>query len=479
MTLRSFDVVCIGAGPAATGAMAALADDLAGGGASPSVLLIDGAAMDHPALALSALCPQDRRLHWSTRHFGLPAVRAHGDGGSSRLWHGGLFVPYPDDEVVEAQARTRFDLPGGLAALCTSPALRGHVVAPYLQATLAAARQATPGTAWRQVLIPTRPPLLSPRQAHAPLSLVTDPAVVIGLERHAAGAWTIRLVRADGFETVRATRVLLCAGALGSTALLAAAAGLPEQTGGFSDHLHVFVGVLAKRSLPPALHEHLAVRRDRSAGLSVRPLWKTTVPAQAPGAPAIDVSLSFRSVANPDFPRAGRRFGDFVGARAGSRLARVMLGLRNPMTAVEMLAYKHGHEFPFEHLLAHATIAPRQPIGIVSAPAGLRFAPDRDVMAHSARQALTDFASAHALDTSALRLFSHEDVSASLISGAQFCAGATWPARLSEWVAQQGPALRVCDTSAMAYTSIYNQGLLSMIRGYVTTRCSGGAEGRT
>lgn len=471
--MRRFDIVCVGAGLAAFGALAALVDRTAGR-VRPSVLLVDGEALNDPGVALSTLGPPDRRGDWSARHFGLPAVRAFGDGGTSSLWHGGLFVPHPADEVriaaPDATGGVRFDIAAALDTLCASPSLARLDVLDSLREVQALAGQAAhgrPDDAWRSVLIPVRPPFLAPgrwsrdNEAGAPW-LTSERGAVVALAPSPTGGWVLRLVRENGFESIAADRVLLCAGCLASTALLASAAGLSDG-GAYSDHLHVFVGVLAKRHLDAALRERLTVTRDGAGRHSLRRLWKTTLD-DATGQP-VDVSLSFRAVANPDFPRAGRRFGEFVGSRASSRLAKVMLGLKNPLTAVEMVGYKHGVELPFEHVLVHATIAPRRPVGRV-APGRLTFEPERDPLGRCGLQALERFGASHGLDGRALRAFSHDDVSASLISGAQFCAGRTLPAPLADWLRARGDTLRVCDTAGMAYTSIYNQGLLSLVRGY-------------
>jgi hypothetical protein len=468
--MRKFDIVCIGAGIAAFGALAALADRKH----KPSVLLLDGTAIDHPALRQSTLCPVDLRPGWSAQHFGLPAVRAFGDGGTSRLWHGGLFVPHPGDAVLPALAPSsdvaappRFDIEAGVDALCRSASMSVHDISTWLRVvkmlcgTQTSAANDLPD-AWRSVLIPVVPPFLpAGRFAQTGASWLTqDRAMVVGLNR-VAGVWQVRVARDDGFEVVQAEQILLCAGCLSSLALLSALAGQPQH--GYADHLHVFVGVLAKPQLSPALRARLAVVRDQSQKYSLRRIWKTTV-ADDLGR-QVDVSLSFRSVANPHFPRAGRRFGAFVGSRAASRWSKLALGLKNPLTAVEMLGYKYGHEFPFEHILIHATIAPRFPVGQVGA-GHLTFEPDRDLLGRCGLKALDRFHAQSDLAAASLERFSLEDVASSLISGAQFCVGDVYSSLIADCLQGYGDSLKVCDTAGMAFTSIYNQGLLSLARGY-------------
>ena len=466
--MRKFDVVCIGAGIAAFGALAALADRQR----RPSVLLLDGGAIDHPALRQSTLCPVDQRGGWSSQHFGLPAVRAFGDGGTSRLWHGGLFVPHPADEVVSAVPLSsgrgpapRWTLEEGLEALCQSPNLSAQDIAAWLQVVreLCAEQAARPeGDPWRSVLIPVIPPWLpAGRFAQADASWLTrDRGMVLDITR-GTDAWELRVVRDDGFEVVQAEQILLCAGCLSSLSLLSSLAGQAHH--GYADHLHVFVGVLSKRQLPPALRACLTVVRDPAQKFSLRRIWKTTV-ADDLGR-EVDVSLSFRSVANPHFPRAGRRFGAFVGSRAATRWSKLALGLKNPLTAVEMLGYKYGHEFPFEHVLVHATIAPRFPVGQVGA-GHLTFEPDRELLGRCGLKALEQFQSQAALAPASLERFSLDEVASSLISGAQFCAGSAYATPMAECLRGHGDSLAVCDTAGMAFTSIYNQGLLSLARGH-------------
>lgn len=468
--MRKFEIVCIGAGISAFGALAALADRQR----KPSTLLLDGAAINHPGLQQSTLCPVDLQADWSAQHFGLPAVRAFGDGGTSRLWHGGLFVPHPGDDVVPALAGVsevgiapRFSVEEGVDALCRSPAMSAQDISRWLRAVKmrcvaqASASQDPPNN-WRSVLIPVMPPALpAGRFAQADVFWLTqDRGVVVGLT-WSAGSWQVSVVRDDGFEVVQAEQILLCAGCLSSLGLLSALAGQSQH--GYADHLHVFVGVLSKRQLPPALQANLAVVRDHEQKYSLRRIWKTTV-ADDLGR-QVDVSLSFRSVANPHFPRAGRRFGAFVGSRSASRWAKLALGLKNPLTAVEMLGYKYGYEFPFEHVLIHATIAPRFPVGQIGA-GRLTFEPDRELLGRCGLKALDQFHAQSDLAAGALGRFSLEEVASSLISGAQFCAGDVYSTGMADCLRGYGESLKVCDTSGMAFTSIYNQGLLSLVRGY-------------
>lgn len=463
--MRKFDIVCIGAGLSAFGALSALADRQH----PPSVLLLDGHVLNHPAVRQSTLSPVDVLPGWSAQHFGLPSVRAFGDGGTSRLWHGGLFVPNAADAVVSASAggdtAASLRFAEGLQTLCQSPTLSRQAISPWLQvvSALHASRDgAAEGDPWRSVVIPVVPPFLAASRVAQEGSawLTCGEGMVVDFWR-GAGVWEVRIARPDGFEVVRAERILLCAGCLSSLGLLSSLAGTTHH--GYADHLHVFVGVLAKRHLTESLRPHLAVMRDAGQKYSLRRIWKTTVVDEL--GRQVDVSLSFRSVANPNFPRAGRRFGAFVGARATSRWSKLVLGLKNPLTAVEMLGYKYGHEFPFEHVLVHATIAPRFAVGHVGV-GQLTFDPNRESLGRCGLQALDQFQAQTGLGAEALARFSSEEVASSLISGAQFCVGSDYAQPVADCLRDHGESLAVCDTAGMAYTSIYNQGLLSLVRGH-------------
>lgn len=178
-----------------------------------------------------------------------------------------------------------------------------------------------------------------------------------------------------------------------------------------------------------------------------------------------DVALSFRAVANPEFPRAGRRYGAFVGSRGSSRLDKVALGLKHPLTAVEMLAYKYGVQLPFDPILIHATIASHGKVGTIGA-AGLAFEPDRACAADMALSALDAFVADCDIDRGAYRVFDANEIRSSLISGAQFCCGGPLPDAVDAFLQAHRETLHVADTGGLRFTSIYNQGLLTMARGY-------------
>lgn len=462
--MRRFDVVIIGSGIAAYGAITAIADRPS----RPSVLVISGEVLNKPAFQMSLLSPVDMRVNWSRTHFGLPAVRAFGDGGTSKLWHGGLFIPHPSDDVVPTVAKCgtsgALDLIEDLARLETSATLLTSGLAPTLREVLAISRRHADATEpWRSVMIPKTPPSLQirPLTVQAKKSWCTYDDGVVSKAWPSSSGWTLLVARDNGFETVQAGQVLMCAGCLGSLPLLSEM--LQEPLDHFSDHLHVFVGVLDKSRIGPALRKRLAPVLHPKLAASKRPLWKVSLTGT--DGRQVDVALGFRSVADPNFPRAGRRFGEFIGSRISSVVANTWLGLKNPMTAIEMLGYRRGLELPFNNILVHATIAPRYPVGHIR-DRHITFAPPLAVLANAGNRAFTKFCDETGLDTMSSKAFALEEMSSSMISGAQFCAGQQWSHAAGEALSRYGSSLVVCDTSALAFSSIYNQGLLSLVRSY-------------
>lgn len=175
-----------------------------------------------------------------------------------------------------------------------------------------------------------------------------------------------------------------------------------------------------------------------------------------------DVGLSFRAVANPEFPRSGRRYGRFLSSRGTGIAGKLALGIKHPVTAAEMLAYKFGVELPFDTYLVHATISPRSHAGrIIQGRAN--FAPDVEGIAHIATEAFARFVRHFGIEgTGGARAFDTNSIAQSVISGAQFAGGPEAIGPMMDAV----DGLHIADTAAMRFTSVYNQCLLSMIVGY-------------
>ncbi len=449
--MQRVDDLLIGAGPAAAGVCAALTDRPAG--ARRSLLILGGSTAGQRFFARSRYGPADADRVISEARFGLPAVRAFGSGGSTKLWHGGLFVPHPDDEIASIAGRET-DLRTLLATFAASPAARYLPLAAALD--LVNRDTALGGeTPWRTVMVPTRgPALVTPLALPLGSECRFDDRAALDFRRSASGSWLTRVVGSAGVETIESGRIILAAGCLGSLQLFTRSLGLEET--GFTDHLHVFAGVLSRRDLPPELLSLLGPRASGLDGYSRRHIWKERIATPALDA---DVGLSFRAVANPEFPRSGRKYGRFLGARASGLTGKLALGIRHPVTAVEMLAYKFGIELPFDSYLVHATISPRGAVGRMT-PDRCEFSPPSESIAAAAAEAFARFTRHFGVDAATgTRTFDRDSIAQSIISGAQFAGGPS-----TTDLAADG--LLLADTASMRFTSIYNQGLLSMLIGY-------------
>ncbi len=470
--MQNFDYIFIGAGISAYGAVSALLDSKCN---RKNILVITGGAITRPALAMSRIAPIELDTKISIEQFGLPAVRAFGDGGTTTLWHGGLFVPHPLDEIRSADDAIfgKLSLPSAIDLVTLSPILRRTEIGQLLQVvselhSLDMETQSHDG--WRKLLIPRRPPLLKVgdlanlSQKNAENQIIFDDgfALEIFCDTNSSGRseWVVRIVNERGFRSVSTERLFLCSGCLSSLKLLAQLTKAEEVS--FSDHLHVFAGTIQVRKLPKELHEHLNSLNSVDSH-SIRSVWKTTVSDRK--GRLVDVALSFRRVANADFPRAGRRFGEMVGARANSVSSKLLLGLRNPLTAIEMIAFKNGYNLPFPNALIHATIAPRYPVGKVFGN-GISFHPDREELSRCAVEAVSVFAQEFSLGSTTIRSFPELQIAEALISGAQFCAGDDLPPELLDSVRCHKSTLTICDTSSIGFSSVHNQGLLTLLQSY-------------
>ncbi len=449
--MRRVDDLLIGAGPAATGVCVALADRAAGG--RRSLLILGGGVAGQSFFARSGFGFADADRTASEANFGLPAVRAFGSGGSTKLWHGGLFVPHPDDEITSASGE-KIDLCALLPNFAGSPAAQEL---PLATALARLARESGHGEegAWRAMIVPTRlPALISPLLLPPGPAQAFDDRAAFDFRRSASGTWLTRIVGRGGFETVESDRIILAAGCLASLQLLARSLN-PGNTA-FTDHLHVFSGVLSRRDMPPELLSRLGPKASGLDGYARRHIWKERV--VLPGIDA-DVGLSFRAVANPEFPRSGRKYGQFLGSRASGASRKLMLGIKHPVTAVEMLAHKFGVELPFDSYLVHATISPRGAVGRLKRDRQ-EFSPNAENVAGAAAEAFERFTRHFGVHAApGTQLFDEDSIALSIISGAQFAAG-------SSALDTCADGLFLADTASMRFTSIYNQGLLSLLVGY-------------
>jgi len=451
--MRRVDDLLIGAGPAAAGVYAALSD--APSASRRSLRILGGGTAGQAPLARSKYGFPDAREGISEATFGLPAVRAFGSGGSTRLWHGGLFIPHADDMLIDA-AGLPTDLPALLRIAATSPTMHHLPLARALQ-FLAKQVSNTDHDPWRTVLVPKhRPALITPLAIPFAPTHRFDDRAALDFKRSASNSWQTRVVGPEGIETIESERIILAAGCLATLALVARFTG--RDTIGFTDHLHVFVGVLSRHALPSELRSKLGPLSSGLPNYSRRHIWKERIDAAGVDA---DVGLSFRAVANPEFPRSGRRYGRFLSSRGTGIAGKLALGIKHPITAAEMLAYKFGVELPFDSYLVHATISPRSHVGrIIQGRA--HFAPDAEAIAHIATEAFARFVRHFGIESNVgTRAFDTNSIAQSVISGAQFAGG---PEAVDPTDAADG--LHIADTAAMRFTSVYNQCLLSLIAGY-------------
>lgn len=452
--MRRVDDLLIGAGPAAAGVYAALSE--APSASRRSLLILGGGAAQQAPLARSKYGFPDARGAISEATFGLPAVRAFGSGGSTRLWHGGLFIPHADDMLIDATG-VPADLTALLQSAAASPAMRHLPLAPALP-FMANEVSNTDRGPWRTVLVPThRPALITPLAIPLPPMHRFDDRAALDFKRSASNSWQTRVVGPEGIETIESERIILAAGCLATLALVARFTG--RDAIGFTDHLHVFSGVVSRRALPSELRSRLGPQSSGLPNYSRRHIWKERIEAAGMDA---DVGLSFRAVANPEFPRSGRRYGRFLSSRGTGIAGKLALGIKHPVTAAEMLAYKFGVELPFDSYLVHATISPRSHAGrIIQGRAN--FAPDVEGIAHIATEAFARFVRHFGIEgTVGARAFDTNSIAQSVISGAQFAGGPEAIGPMMDAV----DGLHIADTAAMRFTSVYNQCLLSMIVGY-------------
>lgn len=450
--MQKADVLIIGAGPAALSALVGLSRN-----ASLRVLQLSGASV--PQFGHESWLQAGMKRPQAASLLGLPEVRAFGIGGTTQLWHGGLFVPNAYDEIVSRadRIRTGQDLVPHLRAVLEHSRHQGGPLFKALREVVEHSRH-IPDQAdlpVRNIYIPRARPKIDAAALHTAAQnlreygLGADTVVDISAVN---GGVQVLCAHGEGFRTIEAGHVVLGAGVLGSGVLMQRLLGIPRLR--FADHYHVFSGVV-----PTKLVARL-VRQDVAAPPNLHQVVKFAV--ELDNGERVDVSFSFRPVSNPDFPRSGRRFGKFVGVNALSRWEKLALIAGNPVTGIEMLAYRWGIQLPLASSLVHATVSPVGRVGTID-EAGIDPAIPRTTINAAIRQAwsrLCERAGPQAVD---MRLFPEEQITDSIISGAQF-VGSLADGLPSEHLLSG--LVTIADCSRFQFTSVYNQGLVSLAAGY-------------
>lgn len=449
--MQKADVLIIGAGPAALSALVGLS-----GSASLRVIQLSGASA--PKFGRGAWLDGGLKQPDAASLLGLPEVRAFGAGGTTQLWHGGLYMPNAFDEIG-SQADGIRDGRGLLPHLSAVLERSAHQTGSLFKAvrevvSRCEAMQDSPDNAVRNIYIPRVRPQIDAATLHAAAqglgayTLGGDTVVDIVPGN---GGVQVLCAHDEGFRVIEAGHVILAAGVLGSGILLRRLLDLPALR--FSDHYHVFSGVvpteLASRLVAPGgikapgFHQHIKISVETDDGERA------------------DVSFSFRPVSNPDFPRSGRRFGKFIGVNALSRAEKVALLLKNPMTGIEMLAYRWGVQLPLPSCIVHATVSPHGRAGTISA-AGVDPAIPRALINAAIGKAWVRLRELAGGDRERLRRFPDEQIADSVISGAQFVGS------LSDGLPAHPLAkhITIADCSRFQFTSVYNQGLVSLAAGH-------------
>lgn len=456
MTISEMKLAVIGAGPAATGILAALNDHRL---LDNSAVILTGASFNEPSVALSGVLPKEPNQ--SISPFGLPTVRAYGPGGTTSIWHGGLFVPDPSDRI-RYNSGAAIDLSSGLQCIMRSETIAKLPVSKGLRLVTKQVEVSNAGghSSWRTIMVPKAPSLVSPFSFAQQTNIAVLGDVALSIRPRRKSGWEIRSISASGVKVIHASKVVLAAGSLSTLALLGEVAGVTEMD--FSDHLHVFVGSISKRALPSQLAKVLFSYSGVLRSYSARAVWKKSIEIDNT---IIDVALSFRPVADPDFPRTGRRYGEFLTSRSKNIYEKSVLAVQNPLTSIEMLALKYGISLPFDAILVHATISMACPSGSVRGRE-VEFRPNKVLAAAAAKAVLLDFANFHSIPDNYFNIFEESDVCNSVVSGAQFSASEESSGRVEDIIKTSKRSLFVADTSAFKFTSVYNQGMLSLVHGY-------------
>jgi hypothetical protein len=443
----AIDSLIIGDGPAAMGYLCGYIQN--NRNQKLRLGIITGQIMKSLGVFNSTMGPAEKGRIECSKIFGLPSVRAFGAGGTTALWHGGMFLPTAEDVILSATGKT-VDIPKYFEGLISTDSVKNLPLQAILNKRRDPAHSSNFSN-WRDIFIPFSPPprISASDNFQERLSFI-DEGVAQRFE--ICTNEKIKTIIFDGqrFKKVFSNEIVLAAGCIGTLDLLIKSNFASSLS--FCDHLHVFVGTLRRSRLPSALLGKLGPKLVVGTSFAQRWIWKTTVTYQGQSA---DVGLGFRAVANPNFPRSGRAFADLVAHRSQSPTAKLSLALRHPATSIEMLAYKFGIELPFENYLVHATVSPRQKSGVIR-EMEIEFVPDRDYATKCATYAFREFCTEFNLEIGTDSVnFESNDISNSFIGGAQFSGVTGQIVDLPEMV-------KIVDTSALGYTSIYNQTLTSL-----------------
>lgn len=452
---QKVDVLVVGAGPAALSALIGMSH-----AHSMSVLQLSGT--DLPALGADSWLMGGLRRPQVAAALGLPEVRAFGAGGTTRLWHGGLFVPHADDAMASQadDIRCGGDLLAPLRKVAASGSNQPGQLFPALRGVIEHCERASPsaGSPRREVYIPRiRPTISAPALQEAGKAFrdyrLAGGTVVDVVE--ANGALRVLCASGEGYFVVEAGHLVLAAGVLGSALLIRRL--LREREFRFGDHYHVFSGVV-----PSTAVARVAANVRAGDGGFYRGL-KFAV--QLDDGARADVMFTFRRVSNPDFPRSGRRFGKFVGINALSRIDKLALIAKNPMTGLEMLAYLWGVQLPLAHSLVHSTVSLHSRDGRIT-QGGIDPNMPREKITAAVGKAWEQLLAVLGNTAGGTRLFDPQQIEDSVISGAQFVGSLSDLPSSGHGLMQR---ITVADCSRFSFTSVYNQGLVSLAAGYLAT----------
>lgn len=451
--MQEADYMIVGAGPAAFAALCGLSKEK-----TASVIQMSGALLSK--LGSGSWLDGGFGSPSIAAELGLPQVRAFGAGGTTKLWHGGLFVPNRHDEMLcpEEGIENAKDLLPHLDRVLTAASGHSNQLFKALShvVKVSESNRDVPESPLRQIYVP-----------RSRYELTADDFYAVGkhFKRYQLASYAVVDIREingrlevlcageGGFKVFHVGRLILAAGVLGSGILLRKLLKLPSLA--FSDHYHVFAGVVPSKRVANLSNE--AVKSD---GGKYHTSMKFSV--KISDSKMADVLFSFRRVSNPDFPRSGRRFGKFIGVNALSRTDKFLLLAKNPMTGLEMVAYLWGIELPLEHSLVHATVSLRSHEGRIL-PDGVALNTPRADIVRAIEQAWSGMCSTLGMDSAVHAPFDQAQISDSVISGAQFVGTGS---NLKDDEHGILDKIIIADCSRFSFTSVYNQGIVSLAAGY-------------
>lgn len=451
--MQEADYMIVGAGPAAFSALCALSKEN-----TASVIQVSGALLSK----LGTASWLDGAIGSPSvgAELGLPQVRAFGTGGTTKLWHGGLFVPNQHDEMLCSEdgiEHAKDLLPHLNEVLATASGNSNQLFKALSHVVkVSQSNSDVQESPLRQIYVPRSRYELTANDFYAVGNRFNRyqlaPYAVVDIQE-VNGRLEVLCAGENGFKVLRVGRLILAAGVLGSGILLKRLLKTPLVA--FSDHYHVFAGVLPSKYVANLSQNSLKVdggKYHTSMKFSVEIGDKKMA----------DVLFSFRRVSNPDFPRSGRRFGKFIGVNALSRTDKILLLAKNPMTGLEMVAYLWGVELPLEHSLVHATVSLRSHEGRILSDGIVLNTPRGDIV-RAIEQAWSGLCAVIGMDRAAHSPFEHTQISDSIISGAQFVGTGIDLKHSKHSILDK---IILADCSRFSFTSVYNQGIVSLAAGY-------------